>query len=79
MKIEVTSLQTKIQDAQLIKGSLTILESKNKSMEVDRDILNTPEDEFADIHEMQENAVLVPLVKAARNLCKTICLTSYGP
>jgi hypothetical protein len=78
MKIEVTSLQTKIQDAQLIKGSLTILESKNKSMEVDRDILNTPEDEFADIHEMQENAVLVPLVKAARNLCKKICLTSYG-
>ena len=62
----MTSLQTQIQDNQLIKGSLTILESKNKSMEVDRDILNTPENEFADIREMQENAILVPLVKAAR-------------
>ena len=62
----MTSLQTQIQDNQLIKGSLTILESKNKSMEVDRDILNTPENEFADIREMQENVILVPLVKMAR-------------
>ena len=38
-------------------------------MEVDRDILNTPEDEFADIHEMQENAVLVPLVKVRQEIC----------
>jgi hypothetical protein len=60
LKMDVSSLQQAQKDNQLIQGSLTISETKSKSMEVVRDSLKTPEDEFAGPE------ILVPLLKAAR-------------
>jgi chaperonin cofactor prefoldin len=73
MKIKVTSVQTEKRDLtednqRINQGCLRTLGSQNKSKMVVRDdgLIIPEEDEFADIIEMQENAMLVPLVKAAR-------------
>lgn len=66
--MEVSSLQTHNQDLnadnQLFKGSLSISESQDKPMKVESDNLNKTKEKIDEIHERQEFAALVPLIKA---------------